>query len=357
VSDDPGALLAHLHRSKGAGSIEGVEFDFRHDEIEDGWEPIHPLCKYTGGNRLAIWPYNRSPALVLPWSKPVSRRYARHRKTLHGQSLLRDLALYGPHGVVKAGDRLSVLSVVPHWYGDEFDAPADALILRVRYQIVRPDGSIVRVKSYSNYVHRDSHWVNRVELGRAIGGMSVGVVRARLSAILKAGDVNDHGQPTPQCEVSAANCLDAVALLEAEVEAEKISGSRGPMTEGVRERYLIEAGFYLAKAEAAVLMYPAAVIGLSAVEGGGIGGAISAENRRVWREEHWEPEALKLAVRRRNEVPQISQRNLASDIQNGWTLEGDIPGFDWLLELVRRAEKAHQLAPRISKSALANRGR
>ncbi len=357
MTDDPGTLLAHLHRSKGAGSIEGIEFDFRHDEIEDGWEPIHSLSSYREAKRLAQWPYNRSPTLVLPWSEPASKRDVRYRKSLQGQGLLRDLALYGPHGVVKAGDRLSIASVSPHWYGDEFDAPTDAIVLRVRYLVTRPDGSAVRIKSYSNYVHRDSHWSNRVEPGRVIGGMSVGVVRTRLSNILKAGDVDDDGRPTAQCEISAANCIDALALLDAESDAERIRGRRGPMTEGVRERYLIEIGFYLAKAEAAVLMYPAAIIGLSTVEGGGIGGAKSAENRRLWREEHWEPEALKLAVQRRKEAPLTSQRNLASDIQNAWTLEGEIPGFDWLLAFVRRAEKSHQLELRLSKSALAKRGR
>jgi hypothetical protein len=263
IDDDPSTLLEDMHRANGHGCIAGVHFDFRLGEIGEGREPVHALRSFKGrgdwGAR-GIWPFNKAPCLTFPWSPPPPKTYLRARAKLEGVARLRDLARYGPHGHANAGDSVLVSSVTQHWYGDEFDAPVDALLFRVRYVVRRPDGHQDRVRGYSIYVHRDSHWAVRVGPVGTQGGLSLDVVRNRLSAHLSPGDVDEAGNPTSQCEVSAANCLDILNRLEPEVS--RLRGMPGSPVEANREQSLIEAGFYLAKAEAAVLMGPHAARGL-----------------------------------------------------------------------------------------------
>lgn len=344
---DPNKELARLHRSGGFGSIGGITFDFRCDAIEAGWEPIHDFGSGSGPG--ARWPYNKAPTVEFPWSKPPSRARVRSRKKLSGRELLRHIVLFGPHARVVPGDTVKIASVASHWYGDEFDAPTDAGLHRVRYCVTRADGTRYRIRNYSIYVHRDSNWAVRVGEKGTEGGLSMEVVRNRLFALLDADDVDTDGKPTARCEISAANCLDVLNRLEP--DADRYRGVPGSPLELSREQALIEAGFYLAKAEAASLMYPAAKLGLLTIEGGATGGKKRAENRNRWRKEIWEPEALELATSRRARAPSISQKDLASDVQAAWRLDGEQPPFEWLLTFIRTAEKNGEIVARTPRSA------
>ena len=334
--------LQNLHRAHGCGTIAGVHFDFRNDEVSEGWEPIHALGFERGNG--GLWVYGKGPRLLFPWSKPTEPRALRRRSRLRGRSLLRDIAKYGPDGSVDVGDTLSIATVSPFVVGSEFEPDQDAGLYRVRYRVTRPDGRVERVRGYSVYVHRDSHWALRSSPSGTLGGLASAAVRRRLAELLRPEDIGEDGKPTDDCEMFAANCHDALSMVELLGDAPRACDQQA------RDQALIEAGFYLAKAEAEIWMAPYAERGLGSVKGGTIGGRNSGEKRRTWIADNWEPHALEIARTARAERPAIGQSDLASEVQFAWTNEGKAPGHDWILEFVRAAEKDGRLQRRVGGS-------
>ncbi len=94
----------------------------------------------------------------------------------------------------------------------------------------------------------------------------------------------------------------------------------------------------------------------SLVEGGSKGGKTSGKNRRQKRTENWESDALEIANRVRSKDKSRPQKELASDIQNLWTREDSEPGFEWLLRLIRAAERDGRLPRRNGRTASVNGG-
>jgi len=252
--------VTDLHQSRGLGSVGGIIFDFRHDEIPDGWEPIHGLGSRLGTG--GIWPYSRGPRIIFPWSEKRRKRSAKAISRLGDREILREVVKFGPHGCVAPGDTLTIASVKSRWVGDEYDPEVDAQIFRVRYLVTHPDGKQDHIRNYSIYVHRDSHWAVRIRSNRTEGGLSLAVVRSRLNLLLGPDDVDVDGNPTEHCEISAAACLDVINLCAAP-DWETHRGKPGSPLETRREQSLIEAGFFLAKAEAAYWMGPYAERGLA----------------------------------------------------------------------------------------------
>ena len=248
MTSDPSQELEALHRAGGAGSIGGVAFDFRHPKIQTDWEPIHPLGSSRG--RGAMWIYGKHPRISFPWTKDISEYRKRQRSKLVGRAALRHLVKYGPDGRAAAGDRVFIASSTLVWVGSDFDTDQDAALYHVRYAVERADGRVDRVRSYSIYVHRDSHWAHRTTEQGVLGGLSLDVLQRRLEELLYDGDLDEHGSPADHCEINAANCADAIA------RAREFAANDDPkgLLKNYRENALIEAGFYLARAEAEVMM-------------------------------------------------------------------------------------------------------
>ncbi len=234
----------------------------------------------------AIGSMRRGPRLVFPWSK----RSRRNLSKLRGWARLREIARNGPHGTLRAGDMLSVASVTHVPLADsEFETDQDAGFYRVRYRVEHADGRVERVHGHSVYVHRDSHWAVRTSSSGILGGLDKSAVRRRLAELLGPDDIDESGRPTEDCEKYAANCHDALSSVDTLEESNSEFGRKR------RDQALIEAGFYLAKAEAERWLAPYAERGLASVVGGTKGGRKSGETRRAWIADNWEPHALDIA--------------------------------------------------------------
>lgn len=338
MSESPIEDLIDLHRAHGVAIIGGVEFDFRHPEIDDRWVPSHEL---GWSSEFLLFPWKGAPRWLFPWTSKFWPAELEKRAALRGRAFLRHLAAFGPDGWLCAGDKVFISSVRRVRIGNEFEVEPDSIVLHVRYSVERADGRLERLRGKSVYVHLDRDWSARS--GRIGGedideGLTLAAVERRIQAVMRPGDVDESGVATDTCEANAAMCWNALAMADHWSE---------PIDKW-RERMLVQAGYFLAKAEAAAFMAPFAERGLATLKGGAKGGRKSGLARRRAAEAR-APHALELARTIRTKNPGRAQIDLAADIQNGWKLDGEPPGMTWLLGFIRDAELRGDLPKRTRK--------
>lgn len=340
MAERPVSELIELHRTHGHATLGGVEFDFRHPEIDERWAPS---LEIGWTSTFFMFPRRGSPRWFFPWTTIDVTPGLGVRGSLTGRALLRDIAAFGPDDWLGLGDKVSISSVKRFRFGSEFEAEPDSMALRVRYSVERSDGRIERLRGRSIYLHCDRDWSDRFGFRGSDEefheGLNLGAVERRIEAILRPGDVDEDGVATDACEPNAAMCWEALAATD------------NPSTfDGEwRERALIRAGYFLAKAEAVANMALHAERGLAAFRGGVKGGRKSGATRRR-NALSLEPHALELALAKRAERPDIGQDDLAAEIQSGWKLDNHMPGMAWLLKFVRAAEADGRLAKRVRKA-------
>ena len=168
---------------------------------------------------------------------------------------------HGPDGFVDVGDKLFIRAVRRSSQGQPFGRDADTSSLHVRYSIQRADGRIDLLRGKSLYLHRDRDWTAltsgklRVYWG---GNLYLTVLERRLGYILSPGDIDELFRPTAKCEMNAARCVESLSrlwLLRSRLK-------RGPKVQAEHDNALLQAGYFSAKAEAAVQIRPLAEIGL-----------------------------------------------------------------------------------------------
>ncbi len=335
--------LIELQRVHGHGFVGGVEFDFSHPGVDENWGPLFESGAFSG---VLLQPQIGSIRLQCPWTRHFNSPEMKVRGDLHGRALLRHIVEFGPDVHLNLGDKLYIRSVKRTTIQEGvFAAEPDNTALHVRFEVRRVSGVTEKVRGKCVYFHKDRDWGDRTLWIAGKGyqdGLTLEAIERRLNALMRPTDLDEDGDLSEDCDVNISNCWDALSVVDWPVKSARDRDSR--------DRALIRAGYFLAKAEAVSTMLPHAQRGLESVRGGARGGRSSGEQRRRWVAENWEPHALQLATKKRLEMPRIGQADLASEIQFAWTKSGKAPGHGWLLDFVRAAEKDGRLARRSGAS-------
>lgn len=248
--------LIILQDNHGCAEIGGVFFDFRHPLLTEDWRPSYGLG-WAGTSSLKLL----APVhVVFPWTRYEPTPALDELAGLSGMAALRWTVEHGPSGHADVGDRVFIRSVRRVVIGDEFEAEPDGTYLSVRYAVERPCGRIDRIRGRSSYLHRDRDWGDSTKYYRGeffTEGVTLEGVARRLTRLFRPGDMGEDGEPGEQCEPNAALCWDALANLSG-------PAPQSDLERQWRERAILKAGYFLAKAEAAALMRPLAERGVNA---------------------------------------------------------------------------------------------
>lgn len=389
-ASDPYNQLVALLESDRVGVIDGIHFDLRHQSIPpDLW---HAPDGAFGVDFL--FPSERGDPADID-DDGLGRDGASFGEADWHQTLKEELV--PPKVQAEVGDTISISRIRQF---DRAEGPlADLHDAEERWAhlcLTRPSGQRIELEGTMQFVPRDAlgphspHWPpfddgmaayvqhhgvtfekirRRIERLAKAGERRVPVKRATIDGtryritdavipMLPANAKIESGWATEGLGGDAADWLflaeQAAALAQGEIDT---VGDLPAPDLSVLLDTAAAAGYALARLESELRLTPLALNSLKVIEGGRFGGKKRAANRRAWIAEKWEPEALVLATKVRKGAPDRAQKDLASDIQNAWRLEGEQPGFEWLLAFIRAAEKRGDLHRRLRASEVRGRGR
>jgi hypothetical protein len=371
----PGRQLDVLLDSDRLGIVDGVEFDFRHPSIPPAlWHApygalgieLHLPSEWSEEDEAeAAEQFAQDPDRV-PWVR------AKHGDQVYIRNLGRFDRSEGPlvdeHDTLEWWAHLQLkrsTGEIININGVIMFVPRDALGPHSPHTHVHLD------EGYADYI--EQHQITFKKIGRRIERLSVGAkqrnhamwaivngaryrVSPELVHLLPEGAVIELGwvYEAPAGAASEWLKLADAAFGVASEEVLAVEGESSASLEVLIDT-VAAAAYALARAEAELNVAPLAKRALRVIDGGGKGGRKRAQNRQRWIAENWEPHATELAQQKRKEFPHKSQSDLAVEISHAWKREGEAPGHDWLLDFVRREERAGRLPRRIRRS-VASRG-
>ncbi len=344
----------------GHAEIEGVAIDIRHPEL--------PVDKWFAPS-LGEWrwrdPFDAGP-FVFPWQ--VDASHGRHPRDEAYQPI-----------ALKQGDRVRVVRVDATETGDPFASDADRGVRIVYFETVRECGTVVLSKIPVTFYRRGSFLAPWIFSRRTFENVAQRICDANgieylfglclCAAQLEEARTGEFVEDAETDEEFALGEAQALAIdqawIVAAVERKELQcsefvqttrGSRLELHEGCTptaydiERIIDKAvalGYSWARYEARNGMQPLAEKGLSSKRGGAIGGKKSGETRRRKAAQGWQPHALELAIKVRQDDPRLSNDKVAGEIEAWWKLDIPAPSHDTLSTFVSSTVKEGKLPPRV----------
>lgn len=310
----------------GAGSIDGVRFDFLHSDIPlDTWFAPEFQSWYQPGvgceGSPALFPENN---LVFPWS---------------GSSP----SLNGVQVGVLRGDKICISEVNAIFNGHLFEHEVDREIREAFFELRRKNGEIVALPTPISFFRKGSflargfsgvNWLENIRRRVAGDFMQDGAL-GNSDSVLPGGDeAADGARLLKRAEKLATNVSRLVEMIEQPIADELLTSfraiglglrrpSKGAEITAFDLRTMVDAavalGFSWARYEAELNMRPHAEFGLAWRQGAAKGGKGRAA-RAAEDAERSKAHTLELALHLRQKDSSLSQDKLVEEILFSWKL-------------------------------------
>lgn len=344
--------ISHITRY---GTIDGVTFDLRHDELDPSQWGMSIIA--SEGKYREKW--DGQPFIWFPWYG-VFDKDALKKELLESvpppknqRQLERKIKEYTPEIFVFAGDKIAIDRVEVLQLDDPFKHQHDAEVRLAFLKVTRSDGRTTRLKTpirllgHTAFQLRGSHH------------NILGKITAR---ILEHCGISSLDDPKAREIVDEGDGFAGAALLyllmvvernkDALALADGFDFDNPQYNEAFATKMTIEdalrVGYYWANAEAQLKMEPLARSGLEVLRGAQKAGIESGNRRRAKAEKTWKAHALELAQQARKDDPSLSQHRLADEITFKWRLDTPPPGHTTLTNFISTLEKTGTL-PRRAK--------
>lgn len=343
--------ICHVDRH---GAVEGVEFDFRHEDLDpEQWGMP------TIGSALSYAYRLDQPYIWFPWygkfDAQAVRRDIKADVAKFGTSkrpikkLLLDLT---PDATVGAGDKIIIDRVEILSSGDPFSHLHDAEERRAYLKIVRGNGRTVNLAVPVRLVGHTAF------MGRGTSRDMLPKIAARICEHFSfdsiEGEIADKILQSEKDGFAEGALLYLRLLLKmnkttlANSERHKLNTEEGRAAFLTKETIenALRLGYYWARAEMELRMEPFARSGLELRTNAGRAGVASGASRRAKAEQTWKAHALELATAARASDPTLSQHRLADEIGFGWRLATKPPGHATLTAFISELEKSGRIQAR-----------
>jgi hypothetical protein len=353
------------------GSLDGVQFDLRHELLDPAeWQTRFPISWVWGDD-----PYGQRPGLPFIWfpwhgefnkialmqqvEDSIKEHIARSNEVLTSTMTRKLRAHYRkdviPECVVNCGDKIVVESVKRTPIADEFSHLHDSEVRFAYCNVLRQNGKITKISRPITFLgitsvntkkldHNEFDRLDHNEFDRIVFRIAKHFgVKSLYDLKWEGGLASAAAYYAKTVLYYSEEALKSIRTLDfdspdyAKAKSHWESVNRAVLT-----------GYYWARAEAELAMKPLATSALRAKAGATSGGTKSGKTRQRKRAETWEPIAREMAKGIRAENPTFSQDDVATEIDAGWKpTTCDPPGHSTLKGLISRMEQAGELPKRL----------
>lgn len=343
--------ISHITRY---GTVDGVEFDFRHDQLDPHQWGMSIIA--NEGKFRETW--DGQPFIWFPWYGVFDKDALRKELAesvpppKNKRQLNRELKENTPEMVVVAGDKITIDRVEIFQLNDPFKHRHDAEVRFAFLKVVHSDGRTVKLKTpirllgHTAFQLRGSHYnvlgkiTARMFEHHGIDSLDDPKVRS----IVDQGGGFAGAALLYLCMLVEFN-KRALSLVDESDSDDPQYGDAFATHQTIEHALLV--GYYWANAEAQLKMEPLARSGLEVLRGAQKAGIESGNRRRAKAEKTWKAHALELAQQARKDDPSLSQHRLADEITFKWKLETPSPGHTTLTNFISELEKSGTLPRRV----------
>jgi hypothetical protein len=345
--------ICHVKRF---GVVEGVEFDFRHEDLD----PTQWGMQLIGMTIGAPTKSSREPFIWFPWygkfdktqiASNFETEYAKQGTSFAKSTLLRHLKYHTPDAFIFEGDKIFVSDVFKVIAERPFAHPHDAEKRVAFFAIRRRNGRTIYLKTPIEFIGHTSVLFRPTSLD-FMNNIATRMVEYFDIASIddpKADDIVDGS------DTYAAGALFWLKLLLrfrgpdlALIDELDFKDPRHHAAFAIKQtiEQSMRIGYFWAYAEAEQRMEPFAKAGLNAQKIAQKAGVVSGNKRRAKANATWKPHAMELARQLRHANPSLSQHRLADEIAFAWKLEAAPPGHSTLTTFIAESEKSGALPRR-----------
>jgi len=357
------AELNRIFTRDQCGTVDGVEFDVRHELLD----PAEWQAAVVGMSRGYRSEDSDGPFIWFPWFGEFDKEKVRQgglawvAKTVEmsdssdtlltlperSRLLAQYITAHTPDCIIHAGDKIVIRKVNSKKNTEEFDHPHDSEIRLVYLRVIRADGRLESIRHPIKFSGTRSIFAKEGNIDYH------DVILKRICEYFNLKDIEAFFQINVDTDASRAatiasflhDDLDSfrTCLEETDVKSAQYIEARKQM-QLANDSVLL--GYCWARAELELKMKPLALSALRMKASSALGGSKGAETRRKKAEEGWIAIAKKMAIKIRAEKPHLSQDKVAEEISFTWKDEIQQRGHARLKQLVGDMEKSGELPKR-----------